>query len=85
MRGAGAGDLDRGVHIVRNGEVEIVVRAQLDVEWSRGRRGEQDRVAGLRKGTGIDRRLQVDEAAMGNVGIDEHETPAGMLDELDAR
>jgi hypothetical protein len=36
------------------------------------------------KGTGRDRRLHVDETVMSGVGIDEHETAGGVLNELDA-
>ena len=53
MRGATARDLDGGRHVIRNREVEILVRRQLDVDrgW---RRGVHERVARMGSGTGRD-------------------------------
>ena len=79
---ARAGQSDRGRHVIRNCEVEIIVGIEHDVDLGR-RRGVHERVAGLGPGAGQDGRSLVDEAVVAG-GINQHKAAAAVLDELDA-
>ena len=83
MGAAGAGERDRGRHVVRNREVEILVGIDRDVDRAGGRRREYDGIAGLAGGQ--DRVVQGGEAVVaGAVGIDQQIAAAAELNVFDA-
>ena len=82
MGAAGAAERDRGRHVVRNGEVEILVGVHRDVDWAGGRRREDDGVAG--PGGVLHRCVHVGEAAVAG-RINQQIAAAAVLNDLDVR